>query len=712
MSHLNRLVVLLIPAVFLFVGLFTLKDYGINWDEPKHMIRGQSYLHFVLTGKRDFLNLPPYPAMKGAPDFVDSNVSPPIREQKTEQNPQSLGVHRSYFQSDFYTFDYFMTKHVHTHPEVNDLLAAFSNFIFYQKLGWLGDIEAYHLIIVVATFSLTVAVALWTWGRFGVLASFVASSSLILYPLVFSDSHFNFKDPPLMAFFGLSILAFWFGFTERKAKYIILSALFAGLALGTKFNTIFLPLILGPWAFFVMINRWQKKEDLLSILGGKRLLLSLMLYPFIVLLVVYVFSPYLWPDPINRFMAIINYYKEVGTGLPNEVSYLFHGWNLYPLIQISYTTPIPILLMALVGFLYSLFLVFRKKDQTAFLILLWLIAPIGRATWPNMNILSDVRHIMEFIPAMAIFAGMGAFFITELAKNSLSPAKWGYKTAVLFVAASYLFVVWELTRIHPNENVYYNQLAGGLSGAYAKNLPTWGNTYGNVYFQGINWLNKNAEQNANLALGWNYISSIPRLKLRTDISLDNAHWSGPRHEGEYLMEMYYDNLFQQRYKYAYYETFLYPVYEAKVDGVPLLKIWKNSPEYVKPGFSSEAIIRPESVLVDNIEISPGVFQKRLKIQFTKEVYLSKLVIDHTPNTCEAQKGAGFVDFSPDGKSWTRDQTPLIDTESPYLTPDMDENTFIFMFPARLARGILLNTEKENPCILKDYKVRIWGLEKQ
>ena len=144
----------------------------------------------------------------------------------------------------------------------------------------------------------------------------------------------------------------------------------------------------------------------------------------------------------------------------------------------------------------------------------------------------------------------------------------------------------------------------------------------------------------------------------------------------------------------------------------MLKIWKNSLEYSKAGFGNETIIKPESVLIDDVRVPPGAFQKRLKIQFAKEIYLAKLIIDHSPDNCEAQNGVGFVEISPDGKNWTRDQSPLIDTEAPYLTPDMDENTFVFMFPAKLASGILLNSERETPCILKDYKVTVWGSKGQ
>ena len=702
----KRLSILIVPIIYLVVVVFTLKDYGINWDTPKHLTRGQSYLHFILTGKHDFLEVPPYPQMKGAPDYVDNNVDSPTRGQPAKENSIEAGVRRSYFQSDFYTFDYFMTKHEHTHPEVNGVLLAISNYLFFQKLGLVEDIEAYHLFIVLVTFGLSLGIALWTHKNFGLLVSLVSSASLVMYPLVFAESHFNVKDTVLMSFFGLAILTFWYGFSKNKSSHILVSAVLAGFSLGTKFNTFFLPVILAPWALSVLWQRYKnakaKKFNLTTLLGGRSMFISMLFYPIIIFGILYVFSPYLWSDPVNRFLEIVGFYREIGRSTPGEQSqFIVGGWNTYPLVWIAYTTPIPILLLSFVGLPYSVFLFVRKRSETALLVLLWFLVPIFRAIWPGMNIYGGVRQIMEFVPAMAILAGIGALLLVRLSK-----------VFIPIIVFSLIFVGYELFVIHPNQNVYFNQLVGGLPGAYDKKIPSWGNSYGNIYLQGIEWLNKNAEPNAKVALGWNYISAIPRLKLRQDIYLDNAYWSGPRHEGEYLIETYDSNPLQERYKYAYYETFLEPVYQVKVDGVPLLKVWKNSFEYSKAGFGNETIIKPESVLIDDVQISPGAFQKRLKIQFAKEIYLAKLIIDHSPDNCEAQNGVGFVEIFPDGKSWTRDQSPLIDPESPYLTPDMDENTFVFMFPARLAWGIFLNSEKAHPCILKDYKVTIWGLEKQ
>ena len=43
-----------LAALSFSIFFSTLSDYGINWDESIHYIRGQAYLRFFLTGKDNF----------------------------------------------------------------------------------------------------------------------------------------------------------------------------------------------------------------------------------------------------------------------------------------------------------------------------------------------------------------------------------------------------------------------------------------------------------------------------------------------------------------------------------------------------------------------------------------------------------------------------------------------------------------------------------
>jgi len=73
------LLILFIPLLFLIIGTAVLKDYGFNWDEPLHFMRGQAYLHFLLTGEKDYSSLSVYPRLSDVcPDWAKGfcNISP------------------------------------------------------------------------------------------------------------------------------------------------------------------------------------------------------------------------------------------------------------------------------------------------------------------------------------------------------------------------------------------------------------------------------------------------------------------------------------------------------------------------------------------------------------------------------------------------------------------------------------------------------------
>ncbi len=50
----------ILGIIFLVVGIFTLKNYGINWDTINHLTRGQAYLHYFLTGHENYSDLPKF----------------------------------------------------------------------------------------------------------------------------------------------------------------------------------------------------------------------------------------------------------------------------------------------------------------------------------------------------------------------------------------------------------------------------------------------------------------------------------------------------------------------------------------------------------------------------------------------------------------------------------------------------------------------------
>lgn len=696
----SKLVVLMIvPLLFLVVGIMTLPDYGINWDSFVHFSRGQSYFNFFLTGKKNYNDFPP---------LVYSNCNSGNLGLLLPSCPEN-NYRRSYYQNDYYNFEYYI-KDDSGHPPLNDILATLTNYIFYQKLGILGDTISYHLFIIFAGFALVLAVAYFVNGELGLFPAIVSSIVLASYPLFFSESHFNIKDPVETSFFGLTLIFLYWGIIKNKWQFILISSVAAGLALGTKLNIVFAVTIVTPWLIFYFLSQllpsFNFKKIIRFVETRKMIFISAIIYLPICLGLVYILWPYLWQDPVRNIFHILDYYTQIGTGTPAEVSkYIIGKWNFYPIYWILVTTTLPILFLSISGLLS--FSYFRKLRRTGFyiFILFWLLVPIVRASWPNADIYGGVRQIMEYIPAVAIFAGMGAFFVIAVVRNY--GAKW-VKLTYFVIVLGLLFSIYEIARIHPNENVYFNQLVGGLRGASTRDIPYWGNTYGSVYLQGIRWINEHAEKESKIALPVGVMSNIPRTMFRPDIDFTKPYWSGLNREGEYGIEMYFEWPIKYWYSFQYYDQYLEPVFVYAVDGVPLLKIWKNDLQHTKPQFKEESVYVPE-----NIEVEKNILGSDIKIDMGKELYITRFTVKHDNYGCKNGL-LGYVALSEDGKIWKQEVEPIT---MPQVAPGVDgkiigwnDKNFVYLFAGKKARYIMLDPQTGNSCLFRNFEVKVYGLK--
>ena len=223
---------LVLTFIFFWVSLFTLSDYGISWDETIHFYRGQAYLHYFLTGEKTYAELPQ------------------VNLQGTSGEPRKVTIpRRSFYQSDIYNGEY-MLKNDSGHPPLNGELAALLNYIFYQKLGILEDVQSHHLFNILAGSLLVFVVISFAKLYIGSFAALISYLALVTYPLFWAESHFNIKDPPETAFFAAAIWTFINSLQKASLSWLIIFWIFLGFALGTKFNILFLSLILIPYLLF------------------------------------------------------------------------------------------------------------------------------------------------------------------------------------------------------------------------------------------------------------------------------------------------------------------------------------------------------------------------------------------------------------------------------------------------------------------------------
>lgn len=660
---------LIFTAFFFVIGVLTLPGYGINWDTINHLPRGQAYLNYFLTGHKDYNNLPKWFDYWQDPSelFITTNGN---------KIPE-----RSLYQSDATPFSWYMENDGGGHPPLSDILSSLFNFILFQKLHLINDIDAYRVYGIFLASLLVFVLYKWVCRTYGNVAGFIASLSLALYPLFWSETHFNTeKDIPETVYWSLAIFSTWKAFTEKNWRWLILLGIFLGLALGTKFNILFLPLVLIPWLTVFTINNRFSIHKYKFDLGG-------IIAP-VACLILFVGSwPYLWPDPINRIKGVFSFYKEIGTSSsfnPNFLGPL--GMNTYPIQWIIYTTPVVILIFGAVGILVACKRLKFEKDKVSLLFLLWLVIPVLRVSWPGTNVYGGIRQIMEYIPALAVLSGLGGSTIYYWLKSlGIRPL-----VGIVLLIFSFCPLIWRLYEIHPNENVYFNFLIGGLKGAEEKNLPAWGNSFGAAYRQGVKWLNTNADPNSKVAFGHELLPNIPNIWLRPDLTLHNTFRSGELKNGEYVIGLTYEGTEKTAYFDNYLDRALIPIYKVEVDEVSILKVWKNDFQHTRKQFIDQQKVEDFKLKEDN---------SVLTIDLPGLMYLSKIEANFQEKNC-AKLESARIKISQNNKDWKTmpGKMPNEDWNVPQLGQQPQGNSFMIPFVADKARYIKIIFSPADACL--------------
>ncbi|EKD94500.1 MAG: hypothetical protein ACD_26C00034G0035 [uncultured bacterium] len=682
--------ILVIPIIFLIYGIYTLNDYGINWDEPYHFRRGQAFLQYFLSGKKDYSNMPKYPPLKGTADstsFRDSEKH--FKDVQDNPNLSDPNFRRSYYQDEDWNGEYHINiENSSGHPALNGIFAAFFNKIFYQKLGILGDLESYHLFEVTTVSFLVFFIALFMWKEYGMIESISSSLALTTYPLLIGEQHFNIKDPIIATFYATTLISVYKAVTTKSLGWLLLSILFFSIGLSVKFNIIFIIIPMGLWfLLYFFKNKTKIKFD-------RKFYLIAIFSPVFIISFFILFFPTLWNDPLQKTISIVQYYLHIGYSSNNLMGQdSTFSLNLTPLKWIVFTSP----LITIFLFLLSLAVPkqFLRHKLFPLLLIFSLLTTLLRVTLPGTTSYGGVRQIMEYIPILAMLCGIGAGFIFEKMKFISK------HIFIILIIVAYIPITIRLINLHPNENVYFNRLVGGLSGAKMIQLDSWGNSYGNAYFPVIEWLNKNAEENAKLTIPVGSISNIPRFKLRPDISLSADYWSGPENKGEYVLELIYDYEPMKWYSLNYLNTVVKPVYEVTVDGIAIAKLWKNSPEYVSAEFKKQKEITNNVSILYKLGI--------LELILPNIEKLTKITLTQPIKNCNVLN-TGYVDTSTDNINWTREIEDVAREQLKHAKQREMQSDFTFYFVAKEAKYIRFHSEDTSSCLLKAFSPKVYVLE--
>jgi len=195
--------------------------------------------------------------------------------------------------------------------------------------------------------------------------------------------------------------------------------------------------------------------------GRNRALFPLIVYWLLAAVVTLVTWPYLWADPIHRIFESLQLAATF-----SRHSTIFQGvrvasgelpWDYFPTLTALQLTETAVALVV-AGLLIAIVL-WVRGDRRRFLIgvlFLWFGVPL--ALLITLHTAGyEFRHFLFMLPPLLILGGLALQAIGERLRA-------GWLRALLFVVAILPGVIG-IVRLHPYEYIYFNSLAGGVSGA-------------------------------------------------------------------------------------------------------------------------------------------------------------------------------------------------------------------------------------------------------
>ena len=462
---------ILVLALTLIIGLFLVDDYGVHWDEHSQ------YNHGLVTAQ--YIN-----------ELCHGCLSDkPFSETRLEEYKDR------------------------THGVVFQMFA-----LGIQNLLGLKEIRQFLLLRHVLTFLIfwLALVFLYRILNKYLKNKVMAVAGLVIFilsPRIFAESFYNSKD---IVFLSLTIFSTWtlLKFLEKpNLKTLLLHALTSALLIATRVPGIFMPastlilMLIKPYftakdqSAFAGLNFLRKNRQYYN-----RVLLLLPAYLVATGLLIIVLWPYLWQSPLKHFAEIFTSMSHFPWDDPVLFAGSFITPNQLPFyyvpVWIAVTTPVlnTILFLTGLAFLFAR----KSKGQERFINMV----PVVLFFFPLLSVilmhsvLYDGWRQMYFlyVPFMMIaMKGLEEVFAWIMSMANKITAQWLYRIAIFIVICSSTFSLLFIVRNHPNQQVFFNFLAG--------NQPTQrfeGDYWGLSYRQDLEYLLMHDPSDTILVCGANW----------------------------------------------------------------------------------------------------------------------------------------------------------------------------------------------------------------
>jgi hypothetical protein len=277
-------------------------------------------------------------------------------------------------------------------------------------------------------------------------------------------------DALATCFMTLAALFFIVFLKESKHRYLILSLLCTGLGVLTKVPAVFL---FGFMGFILLIEfiRVSLDDRKKAIASAKEYLKTYIIWFFISLLVILVFWPAIWSDP----MVFIRLFTK-GPGLvAHEGGQFFWGHPVrdpgflyYAVVILFKTTPITLVfsILSVVMVIWTGVSNHKSLNSDWFYTLFIICYVILFTFFMSVPLKKIGRYILPVFPMLNILASIGITrFVKAVADASTNRKRLHHYAFWIAVVTILVVQIYPLVKLHPYELSYFNPIAGGASKA-------------------------------------------------------------------------------------------------------------------------------------------------------------------------------------------------------------------------------------------------------
>jgi tetratricopeptide (TPR) repeat protein len=298
---------------------------------------------------------------------------------------------------------------------------------------------------------------------------------MLLTPTFIGHSANNQKDMPFMAFY-IASLFYIIRFTREVPKVSIKTYIMTGLTMGILFSIRAGGLIVFP--YLVMFVGIKYLYTLRSNPSEKfKRFFQYAFRALIPMVMAYIIGVIFWPaalqDPLNHPLAALRNFEKFSLVHVYEI---FEGQRFYMKDYPWYyapkmmwlTLPLAVLSGVMLLVVGLKWLVKTHNKELMLMVAFSLLFPLAYIIAKDSALYNSWRHVLFVMPAILILAGIGWDWLFTLRIKLVNLG-----AGLLLIGLLSLPTTW-MIKNHPYEYMYYNEIAGGVKGAYGNyELDYW-----------------------------------------------------------------------------------------------------------------------------------------------------------------------------------------------------------------------------------------------